>query len=234
MSIEALFKFYQYVSYFTLQHQHLNQQIQLQQLPLGFAVFHWFAVLLQFGFWHFLGISRSITMTRAGVNEILAEDDDAVQPIELPGLGVEDEEYACCWSFWHLLSWVLSLVLYTIEFFVTVWVAYTYATNNNMFIPFGISLAYLAIPQIILVTISLTWYYNLDRFHRKRKESDPHNLEFIEYRKKFTIGAIVCHVMLLGLIYRWVRVIIFHICALWWKCSYQCFGALFLICTKLK
>ncbi len=132
------------------------------------------------------------------INSVYSQEEDS-RPIELPSLGTDN--HGCGWSCWYLLSWVISLVLYTVEFFVTIWVAYTYATSD-MYIPFGISLAYLAIPQVILVTLSLTWYYNLDRYHRKRRDSDPHNMEFIEYRKKFSLGAILCHVMLLGMVYR--------------------------------
>ncbi len=142
-------------------------------------------------------------MTTAGVVEITAEgsqeEEEDTRPIELPSLG--RDHYGCMQSSWCLFSWVFSLVLYTVECFVTIWVAYTYAINST-FVPFGISLAYLAIPQVILATISLTWYYNLDRYHRKRKDNDPHNLEFVEYRKKLTWSAIVCHVVLLGMVYR--------------------------------
>lgn len=141
-------------------------------------------------------------MTTAGIIEITSEEGSQAEdprPIELPSMGAD--HYGCMQSSWYLFSWIISLVLYTVECFVTIWVAYTYATNN-MFIPFGISLAYLAIPQVILVTLSLTWYYNLDRYHRKKKDNDPHNLEFIEYRKKLTLSAILCHVVLLGMVYR--------------------------------
>lgn len=140
-------------------------------------------------------------MTTAGVHEIRSNnlEDENPQPIVLPAIG--QESYGCLRSCWYLLSWVLSLVLHTVECFVTVWVAYTYADNAS-YIPFGISLAYLVVPQVILVTLSLAWYYNLDRYHRKKKENDPHNLGFIEYRKKFTPGAVFCHVILLGMVYR--------------------------------
>ena len=127
------------------------------------------------------------------------------RPIEQPSVGLEDDTYGCGWSCWYLLSWIVSLILYTVECFVTAWVAYTYA-STIMYIPFGITLAYLAIPQVILVTLSLTWYYNLDRYHRKRKESEPNSSEYAEYRKKFSVGAVICHVLLLGMIYRCVCV----------------------------
>lgn len=146
-------------------------------------------------------------MTANGVTEIHSmeqeeeEDEDYPMPVELSGLGTVDEEYGCCSSCWYILSWIISLVLYTVECFVAIWVAYAYA-SNHMYVPFGLCLGYLALPHVIVVTISLTWYYNLDRFHRKRKESDPHNLEFIEYRKKFSASAVILHIFLLGMVYR--------------------------------
>ena len=143
-------------------------------------------------------------MTTASVTEIHSmeqDDGDDPLPVELSSLGTMDEDYGCCSSCWYIFSWVISLVLYIVECFVAIWVAYTYA-SNNMYVPFGLSLGYLALPHVIIVTISLTWYYKLDRFHRKRKESDPHDLEFIEYRRKFSAATVILHILLLGMVYR--------------------------------
>lgn len=95
-------------------------------------------------------------------------------------------------------------MLYIIELFVYIWVAYTYqksAFKENFYL-FGLSVGYLVLPTVFIATISLVWYYNLDRFHRQRRERDPHNMEFIEYRKKFTVWALVLHMLLLGVVYR--------------------------------
>lgn len=155
--------------------------------------------------------SHTLKMTTTGVtamhsrehdeNEGGEEEEEDPMPIELPGLDMLDDDKGCCSSCWNVFSSVISLVLYTIEYFVAIWVSYTYA-SNHMYVPFGLSLGYLALPHVILVTISLTWYYNLDRFHRKRKDSDPHNLEFLEYRKKFSPAAVIFHILLLGMVYR--------------------------------
>lgn len=112
---------------------------------------------------------------------------------------------SCLASCWHVISWTFSIVLYIIEWFVYVWVIYAYAIESNFmenFYLFGLSLGYLVLPTVFIATISLVWYYNLDRFHRQRRERDPHNMEFIEYRKKFTVWALVLHILLLGVVYR--------------------------------
>ena len=85
-----------------------------------------------------------------------------------------------------------------------VWVAYIYATGTypQKYYLFGLTLGYLVLPTVFIATISLVWYYNLDRFHRRRRERDPHNLEFIEYRKKFTVWTLMLHILLLGVVYR--------------------------------
>jgi len=106
----------------------------------------------------------------------------------------------CC----QVLSWMSSIVLYIVEFFVYIWVAYFYTTSmyTNRYVLFGLSLGFLVLPSIFVASVSLVWYYNLDRFHRRRRERDPHNLEFIEYRKKFTLWSLVLHILTLGLVYR--------------------------------
>lgn len=112
---------------------------------------------------------------------------------------------SCLGTCWQILSWMLSIVLYIVEFFVYIWVAYFYAMSDsypNKFVLFGLSLGFLVLPSIFVASVSLVWYYNLDRFHRRRRERDPHNLEFIEYRKKFTLWALVLHILTLGLVYR--------------------------------
>lgn len=107
-------------------------------------------------------------------------------------------------SCWKVISWTFSIVTYIIELFVYVWVAYIYATSTfpQKYYLFGLSIGYLVLPTVFIATISLVWYYNLDRFHRRRRERDPHNLEFLEYRKKFTVWSLVLHIMLLGVVYR--------------------------------
>lgn len=105
---------------------------------------------------------------------------------------------------WGVLSWMFSIVLYIMEFFVYIWVSYFYSMSlyPYNYVLFGLSVGFLALPTIFVATISLVWYYNLDRFHRRRRERDPHNLEFIEYRKKFTLGALILHILTLGVVYR--------------------------------
>lgn len=104
----------------------------------------------------------------------------------------------------RVLSWMFSIVLYIMEFFVYIWVAYFYAMSAYpyKYVLFGLAVGFLALPTIFVAAVSLVWYYNLDRFHRRRRERDPHNLEFIEYRKKFTFGALFLHILTLGLVYR--------------------------------
>ena len=111
---------------------------------------------------------------------------------------------SCLGSCWNIISWTFSIITYIIEIFVYVWVAYVYAksTFSMKYYLFGLSVGYLVLPTVFVATISLVWYYNLDRFHRRRRERDPHNLEFIEYRKKFTVWALILHILLLGLVYR--------------------------------
>lgn len=111
---------------------------------------------------------------------------------------------SCLASCWKVISWTFSIVIYIIELFVYVWVAYIYATSSfpQQYYLFGLSVGYLVLPTVFVATISLVGYYNLDRFHRRRRERDPHNLEFIEYRKKFTVWALVLHILLLGVVYR--------------------------------
>lgn len=111
---------------------------------------------------------------------------------------------SCLGSCWKILSWTFSIVTYIIELFIYVWVTYIYAKSAfaQKYYLFGLSVGYLALPTIAVATISLVWYYNLDRFHRKRKERDPHNMEFIEYQKKFTFCALLLHILLLGVVYR--------------------------------
>lgn len=112
--------------------------------------------------------------------------------------------WACLGTCWQVLSWMVSIVLYIVEFFVYIWVAYFYATSMypNRLVLFGLSLGFLVVPCICVATVSMVWYYNLDRFHRRRRERDPHNLEFIEYRKKFTLWTLVLHILTLGIVYR--------------------------------
>ena len=85
-----------------------------------------------------------------------------------------------------------------------VWVSFEYArsTYDAKYYLFGLSIGFLVIPTVFVGTISLVWYYNLDRFHRRRRERDPHNMEFIEYKKKFTIWALLLHILMLGAVYR--------------------------------
>lgn len=155
--------------------------------------------------WSAISITYKTEMTTSAITEInlRSRDSNNPPPIELPGLGTIDEDYGCCSFCWYILSWVTSLVLYTVECFVTVWVMYTYA-SKHLFVPFGLSLGYFTLTHVVVVTVSLIWYYALDRFHKKRKESDPHNLAFIDYRKKFSPAAVVFHMLLLGMVYRWV------------------------------
>ena len=126
-------------------------------------------------------------------------------PVELQSLGTDDNDLhpalTCLRSCWRILSWLLSIILYIVEILVLAWAAYTYG-NNDLYVLFGLTLAYLPLPTVILATVSLVWYYNLDRFHRRRRDRDPHNLSFVEYRKKLTVGAITLHVFLLGMVYR--------------------------------
>jgi uncharacterized membrane protein len=124
--------------------------------------------------------------------------------VELQNLSTDDDLHPallCLRSCWRVLSWLLSIILYIVEILVLAWAAYTYG-NNDLYILFGLTLAYLPLPMVILATVSLVWYYNLDRFHRRRRDRDPHNLSFVEYRKKLTVGAITLHVFLLGMVYR--------------------------------
>ena len=107
----------------------------------------------------------------------------------------------CMGSCWGVCSWLVSIVLYILEILVLVWAAYTYAVHD-LYLLFGLTLAYLPLPTVILATVSLVWYYNVDRFHRRRRERDPHNLSFGEYRKKMTAGAVILHMLLLGMVYR--------------------------------
>ena len=111
---------------------------------------------------------------------------------------------SCPGTCWNILSWTFSIITYIIEFFVYIWAAYFYAKSEyrENYVLFGLTIGFLALPTVIVATTSLIWYYNLDRFHRRRRERDPHNLEFIEYRKKFTFGALLLHILLLGLVYR--------------------------------
>ena len=126
------------------------------------------------------------------------------QPIELYRLYSSEDRHPvarCLMNTWHIFSWLVSILLYILELFVVVWVAYFYGTQN-LYILFALMLGFTALPRVIIATISLVLYYNHDRFHRRRKERDPHNLEFIEYQKKFTIAAVALHTMFLGIVYR--------------------------------
>lgn len=111
---------------------------------------------------------------------------------------------SCLSSCWSIISWTFSIVTYIMELFVYVWVSYIYATSSfpQRYYLFGLSVGFLVFPTVFVATISLVWYYNLDRFHRRRRERDPHNMEFIEYKKKFTISALLSHILLLGVVYR--------------------------------
>ncbi len=111
---------------------------------------------------------------------------------------------SCLSSCWKVMSWTFSIVAYIIELFVYVWVSYIYARSNftARYYLFGLSVGFLVLPTVFVATVSLVWYYNLDRFHRRRRERDPHNMEFIEYKKKFTIWALLLHILLLGVVYR--------------------------------
>ena len=113
---------------------------------------------------------------------------------------------SCLSSCWRVISWTFSIVMYIIELFVYVWVSYIYAKSNftARYYLFGLSVGFLVLPTVFVATISLVWYYNLDRFHRRRRERDPHNMEFIEHKKKFTIWALLLHIVLLGVVYRYV------------------------------
>ena len=102
----------------------------------------------------------------------------------------------CC----RVTSWIFSIILYIIEFFVYIWVSYSYI--HKRYVIFGLSVGFLVVPMVIVAAVSLVWYYNLDRFHQRRRAMEPHNLEFIEYRKKFTSGTIFLHVLSLAVIYR--------------------------------
>lgn len=126
------------------------------------------------------------------------------QSIELYRLYSNEDRHPavhCLASTWQVLSWLTSILLYILELFVVVWAAYFYGTQRQ-YILFGLMLGLTALPRVIIATVSLVCYYNLDRFHRRRRERDPHNLEFIEYRKKFTMAALALHVMFLGTVYR--------------------------------
>ena len=133
-------------------------------------------------------------------------------PIELHGgggsmdvdEGDEDDLHpalSCLLSCWRVCSWLVSIILYILEILVLAWAAYTYG-NGDLYLLFGLTLAYLPLPTVILATVSLVWYYNLDRFHRRRRDRDPHDLSLGEYKKKLTGGAIALHVFMLGMVYR--------------------------------
>lgn len=112
---------------------------------------------------------------------------------------------SCLASCWKVISWTFSIITYIIELFIYVWVIYTYAKSAfaARYYLFGLSIGFLVFPAVFVASLSLVWYYNLDRFYRRRRERDPHNMEFIEYRKKkFTIWALILHILLLGVVYR--------------------------------
>lgn len=129
-------------------------------------------------------------------------------PIELHSEN-DDEESSelhpavnCMVSCWRVCSWLVSIILYILEILVLIWAAYTYG-NGDLYWLFGLTLAYLPLPTVILTTVSLVWYYNVDRFHRRRREREPQNVfSTTEYRKKLTVGAVSLHVLLLGMVYR--------------------------------
>lgn len=132
-------------------------------------------------------------------------------PIELHSASLDEEgddgegdlhpACTCFVSCWRVCSWLVSIVLYILEILVLAWAAFTYG-NSDLYLLFGLTLAYLPLPTVILATVSLVWYYNLDRYHRRRRDRNPHDLSLGEYKKKLTGGAIALHVFLLGMVYR--------------------------------
>ena len=123
--------------------------------------------------------------------------------LESPSLGSTRKD-PCLASCWNILSWAFSIITYIIEIFIFVWVIHFYSGSeyHHKYYLFGLSLGFVTLPTVVIAITSLIWYYNLDRFHRRRKERDPHNMEFIEYKKKFTFGALLLHILLMGVVYR--------------------------------
>ena len=106
---------------------------------------------------------------------------------------------------WHVISWVWSLLTYVLEVGAIVWVLSFYA-NERLYTLFGLTLGYLTLPGLVLTVMSLIWYYDLDRFYRKQKQTQPQHPAVRNYHKNFIISNVIIHSVLLGVVYRYVTV----------------------------
>ena len=100
---------------------------------------------------------------------------------------------------WYLLSWCFAIITYVAEGFVVVWVAVHYAAFDLHLI-MSVATASYFIASLINGSISLFWYYDLDRVSvRQLEASGPFPGS---YKRKCGFGAIVGHCLFLGEIYR--------------------------------
>ena len=97
------------------------------------------------------------------------------------------------------------MLTYVLEVGAIVWVLSFYA-NERLYTLFGLTLGYLTLPGLILTVMSLIWYYDLDRFYRKQKQTQPQHPAVRNYHKNFIISNVIIHSVLLGVVYRYVTV----------------------------
>ena len=76
------------------------------------------------------------------------------------------------------------------------------AAMTTLYVLFGLTLAYIAVPTVVVATISLIWYYDMDRRFRALKKRTNQDAALERHTSKFTPGAVLMHVLLLGVIYR--------------------------------
>ncbi len=140
--------------------------------------------------------------------EVVEENPTTTEASEgegIKGEGGEESDnlcISCLRGFWHVISWMCSVLTYLAELFVVGWVAWFYA-SRSYYPLLAVTLGYVAPPTIVLMIVSLVWYADLDRFYQKQREGGNSNNPFVkQYKKKLTAVLVIVHVMCLGVVYR--------------------------------
>lgn len=105
-----------------------------------------------------------------------------------------------CWLLcWYLLSWSFAIITYVTEGFAIVWVAINYS-NFELYPNLVLTLLCYFIASVVNGSISLFWYYDLDRVSIKQLEASGPFPGV--YKRKCSFAAIATHCLLLGEVYR--------------------------------
>ena len=102
-----------------------------------------------------------------------------------------EETMSCPLTLWYVLSWLVSIMLYVVEYASLVLTLWSYAIARQwLFV--GLNVGFLVVPTALVMAVSLVWYCKTDQFHRDTPG----------YKGRVNVVSVVMHFCQLGVIYR--------------------------------